>query len=532
MVVVYIFRIHFKLYVMKKSKILLLFTYVIVYCSSAFSQGTNDLQSHIEPNKSMGFIYWKPMEDAKYLVKYLSMNPDSTFSVVALKETTKNFLKLDKSVYGSNDGYYSISAHDIHNGSLIQEGDIYPYTVGGPNDVEKICDRDCSGSNYAYRLAIYEDQNTLSTYMRAEPAIKYYDYVLDVAVPYYFAISDQALTSLSSSHPWNLVSDYGPTGAPIYAYKRIQLTPSTPGGPYYNASGMIINDGWLIEKKANEFEHFITGITSAEPSLNQCDPNTVINTGGAWENYFNNYYDPNTLQQVPTSTPFAGGIVPSQLMCDRTPPAGSGSSPGDFLTNELISLTDLCWEEIISINPDSLNSINNLIDCLEGNPIGTTPGGGDLEITGIRFVPKGHNASTITVPISTGFDLDDINQLSAGLYETILFTNSETVLSFFTEIEINEQEVLADHIRVTLTPTIIQNNMLKFHVKSDITTEVNIQVYNLNGEMYQSENVSLDLSYDHFGQVEISGDVPYNQVRVKVTAEDGSFVEEIALKMN
>lgn len=504
--------------------------------------GTNTpLKSLIEPRESMGFICWNMVPSATYVVDYLTPDGMGGYTCLGSKQTKKNYMRLDKDKFLGQSSFYQISAYNNGNGQLIEEGEIQAYIDDIPNTY--YCHRDCNGPTYAYRLAIYEENyGQGNTFMIGEYAAEAYDAQNDIVVPYYQAISSEVYDQLPPNHPYKeAIGYFNGTGGveEVYLYKHVEITPSFAytSGPFVDVQGNVVDDGWLIEKKPDQFNHFVTALTTGNPSINQCDGQVSINTGGAWINYFNSYVDPNSLQQVDLNDvlPFTT-TVPEELVCDNTP-SGIPGPIDNSIEYDFVNIFDNCWAELLSIDivfgELDPSTIEAYINCLEGVNLGSNSQGGDILVTGVQFVPVGHGGSVVFVSADDEVSDTEIKKFKDGLYQINLFTNTASVVPLFSAIETKKNTLKRDDIKIALKPTVINNNLVKFDISTEKDMTVDILVYDIDGNVYHSESVLLSSSYDETREVQVNNsNLPQNQVRVKVTCDDGSFKEEIALKLN
>ena len=447
-------------------------------------------------------------------------------SCVAVKSTDKNYVKLDKSVYNGQNGYYSISAFNNGNGSLITTGPVVLYAPEGTEAAPLICEKKCNGSTYAWKLGIYESAPG-NTQMRLNSTLDYYDNVADIAVPFYQAIGDAQYNALDLiNHPWTEGTADGISGTGIlYNYKHILLTPNTPGGPFRDSQNNVINSGWLVEKKMDQFAYMATSVAVGNPSTStNCDPNLVVQSGGTWMSYYNTNVDQSSWLQVPASVePFAADI-PTQLECDVIGDVGGG---------------DEIFEEI-AVSPclSGSSSICDYLTCL-GIPDETSgcstagtgdPYGGVIVGYEIKYL----TANKKSIIGYTGEETPKkVGQLKDGLYEIIFFSAGKAFPIIFEQnsnLIIKEDREL---VQLTLTPTVVENNLLKFKINSEKNMNVNIKVRSLDGQTFHDENTTLSCSIDKDREVVINAsNLPQNQLRITLTFDDGSILQETALKMN
>ncbi|MBL4862258.1 MAG: hypothetical protein JKY09_04470 [Crocinitomicaceae bacterium] len=497
----------------------------------------NPLNSFIKPSESSGYICWNKVPNANYVVHYYVKDQSGTMVCIGTKTTDANYARLSKEVYAGQDSYYSISAYNTGNGSLIQTGDVQAYIVDGEHP-DILCERDCNGSTYAYNLKIYEKSDG-GTYMRLGPAIRDYDEVNDIVVPYYQAISASVYNQLLVSHPYRQSTGYfmGSNGyEPNYIYKHIQIDSDTPGGPFRDKQNNVVTDGWLVEKQMDQYAYMTGSSTTGHPNSDQCLDDVGINTGGSWTWFYNAYVDQSTWNQAPTSVePFALE-VPTQLVCDRTPPMGSGSgNDGGTLDPIFSNLFDDCWDMF------AVDAMQDMFDCIQGDPPPCYPG--DISpcpedtpepyITGFDIEPIDHSGTTVTGYFWDELSNGQVESLKDGLYRVRLYTNTSIVIPLVVEQRTASNIPDKEHVKLVLTPTVVDNNVVKFKVSTEKDMNVTIVVRDLNGNIYHSENTQLYKTHDETREVLVNaGSVPQNQLRVKVICEDGTSKEEIALKVN
>lgn len=500
--------------------------------TNSFSQNWGDnqpLKSIIEPYKSRGYINWNPVPNANYIVNIYSKDDNGVYSFIESNSTELTYARLNLNYLVQPNIFYTISVVNSVNGLIIQVGDYSP-VAPDYNPFIETCSIDCIGKSYAWTL--YLGQQVDGNWSITDPgkvflrdAYDYIDQSNGFYAPYYQAISITSYSALTISHPYKIITDNGIYGStPIYLYDHIQINSNTPGGPFYDRQGNLVTNGWLIEKKMDEYDYMRYDLTSLiNPSATFCDMN--LSGSGGWISTFNTYLDSTSTQQQPTSSPFVPiNQIPTTLWCDVA--IGSPNSPGDYLDpSEPYDYNDLvyCWMQSGNPVPASVIEVLNCIELLDG-------------FSGVEVIQ-------IDKPIQPiRWDFNDTNQqsdkikfseLGKGLYKILIFTTNGKVLPVIIEQKSEPGVIMKnrDFVKLRISPNQIQNDVLKFKVCSEKNLHATIRIHNLNGVQLFSESIQVSETSDFTREIPINAtDYLYNQIRVTIEFDDNSFLQETAIR--
>ncbi len=419
--------------------------------------GGRSLTSVIEPSHSRGYICWNSIPNVKYEVKLLQKDSLGNYYQVGQKTTTNNYARLLKENYTDTKGlYYSIVAYDANNGSIVQESDAQTYIIGGGNGYTELCTNTCNGSSYSWMLKISESDYG-NTRMSVHNGYQSINQELDIVIPFYQAFNTTSLSSYSPLHPYSIITDNGPTGAPIYLYKRIPINSNTPGGPFFDKNNNLVANGFLLEKKADQFELMISSLASGNPGNEMCLVNNITQ-GGAWMNWYNTYVDLNTLSQPSYEYSYFTINEPAGLECDN-----SSSSSNINNDNQIIENLAGCPFDSVPIS-----SYFNCVLCDDPNydpdPMLDVLPCPDI----IGFMVYQINQASDTIIIHSeneAIDISCLNNLTTGLYQFLIYKSNGSIIPLTFEQKINRNN-LKNYVNLTLRPTIITNNELKINISS------------------------------------------------------------------
>ncbi len=477
------------------------------------------LNSIINPSQSRGYIYWNSFEGAdQYLIRIYEVDEDKVYTTISETFTTKNYFSLGIDYLLDASKSYSISAYN--RGEFIEESDRTPFQNGaGPTE---ICSKKCNGSTYAYQLSYLESEVGIDK-LRLTPTYNIVDNVNGIYTPYYQAISDAVYSVMEAEgHPYTLLNGQG-----IYDYQHIHIDPSTPGGPFHDKDDNVVTNGWLVEKKMDQFSYMANNSTSSDPGINICDPTVPINWGGGMMAYYNAYQNPIAPANIPTNTlPFTV-ITPTSLTCDGIggytgPSVGSGLTPVENWSNGFVNCI---FVAVIDASNEELPA--NFDPCFESL---ISPGSG---VTGLLFEPLDPDLSNVIVTNDNGHYTVE-GELVVGLYNMHVFTDAGGVLS--TVGEVTEENLIAEPaptstaVDLSIAPNPILENMLIYSIASELETSVRITITNLNGEITFDSEESLSRESDLRMEMSVDPETyRYGQIVITLTFPDGSTIQEIGL---
>lgn len=415
---------------------------------------------------------------------------------------------------------YSISAYN--RGEFIEESDRTPFQNGaGPTE---ICSKKCNGSTYAYQLSYLESEVGIDK-LRLTPTYNIVDNVNGIYTPFYQAVSDDVYNAMvAEGHPYTLLNDQG-----IYDYQHIHIDLSTPGGPFHDKDNNVVNNGWLIEKKMDQFSYMNMGSTTSDPGIGICG--ATMTSGGGWLAFYNAYDDETLYEPLPSLAsvePFTNS-VPTSLQCNMIISGGWGDE------NDSIGVSSAAW--------------GGFVDCLEvdfaieeigdgGDPVDldhcfdniTSPGVG---ISGFVFEPLDENFEDVVFTNGDG-GYTIAGELVEGFYKIHVFNDHGGVFSTF--LEITEEDLIPEPaptstaVDLSIAPNPILENMLIYSISSELETSVRITITNLNGEITFDSEESLSRESDLRMEMSVDPETyRYGQIVITLTFPDGSTIQEIGL---
>jgi len=293
----------------------------VIFSSSVIAQNPQ-LNSKIDPLHSNGYMYWDDISTGDYLVEIEQEDINGILTPIKSFIIKDNWFKLDKEILNLPNAHITINTYE--NGVTTDYGDAIITVPPGHLPDSLLCSAICNGTNtsYAYKLNLWEDGNTGVRRMQFSGATNYYDPTTQEYVPFYQPIS-QSVWNQIASIPFPFHPYARPTGTQgIFAYKKIQITSSNPN-TYFDVMNNPVTDGYLVEKKTDEFRIFRGVSTTAEPSTNLCS--LPVNTSATWVDFFQLYHD--ETQVFPTNysdTLYFGN--PDELTCAQSTYT-EGSSP-------------------------------------------------------------------------------------------------------------------------------------------------------------------------------------------------------------
>lgn len=222
---------------------------------------------------------------------------------------------------------------------------------------------------------------------------------------------------------------------------------------------------------------------------------------------------------------FTGGNIPSEIGCIQA--YGVSDPDTDCCTsfeemNAFLDCIALVWWAEGMDAPTS----EPWFDCWQELDTGSDP------LIAFSIDPLDANDNTSVVATVDAFGNVDIIEKQgnpvSGLYNISLYTLSGRIIPTVYEHRIKSSKD-KDKVKLDLTPNPIVNNELKFKVSSELLKSAQLEVKTLNGTILHSEAVVLSEEFDLYRTIPIDANAPYNQLRVTLTFNDGSFIQETAL---
>lgn len=419
-----------------------------------FSQSTSSLNSVIEPSKSGGFACWNETPNATYIVRLMEKDKSGNFIQTGSFPTENNFARLSSVTSEGQGSYFSVAAYSNETGMLLEESDIQA-NIQDPSSAEIQCEVDCNGKTYAWTLEAMEVDGGPVNYVRLQNAWRVSDQATQTYTPYYQAISQFVYDQMSPTHPYKLQGSAGPGGI-TYLYDHIAINPATPGyGTFKDAQNNAVLDGYLIEKKMDQYA-FMTGTSTPEnPTPSLLCLNAGINSSGGWVDYYNTHIDQNTWGSPSNYPEIPNVIIPTQLGCNTTPSMGWADAPwtDDAIVGTVFDTGD----------GDPWTHMDVLFEILYGDPLienpdpdPTHPAHDYAEITGYQVEPVNKPGASISGIFKEYIsNRDAIVGLTEGLYRVILFTDNGIVFPFYFEQNAAVQGKSLESAQTPLSTTLI-----------------------------------------------------------------------------
>lgn len=113
-----------------------------------------------------------------------------------------------------------------------------------------------------------------------------------------------------------------------------------------------------------------------------------------------------------------------------------------------------------------------------------------------------------------------------GLYRVVAFMDSGRVAPTYLELG---NVVDYKDIHIDIYPNVIVGRTLKFNLRTDTDVEVDIMVQKLDGTTVYTETANLIGGNTVQRIINVTGDIPYNQLRVSVVLPNGTLIQSTAL---
>lgn len=510
-----------------------------------YSQSSIGLVSVISPAKYRGYLHWEGNGSAKYLVEILERNSVGNNVVLSSKIVETNYTKMDPLLFTMPNVSYKISGLD-NNNLVLSEGDVIPNELE-PNagGSYPLCKVKCNGRSYAWSMT--HTQKTESDFQGGQiPTTRFvqfwgtsnfHDEVNGIHVPYYQAFSSNAWVQLGTNNsPYRRSSTSSGVGIPQPLYARYPISSSLGGGPFYDKDNIQITDGYIIEKKLDQFQPYVGWNTD-----DAVDPGQIciapINGVASWTSFFNDNKEGT----------YGTGIVSdwtnyfpttSDVYCMPSNGSGGGSGVGshgnfEHSVADLMSYFDCI---LYSSNSPSGSPFNTLTLCTGDymSPLINN----DNPVTGVTFGSILNGSTDIQFANDNGrvklISDREAASITKGLYWCNIYTANEGLIPTVFEFESDMPAVQdRDLVKLEITPNPTSQGFLDFTVKTLEDLPVQVRVFNLMGELIYSASESLASEQDLNERIDISNlTIPFNQLRISLIFEDGTVIQETALTVN
>lgn len=495
-----------------------------ILLSAGTAVKAQQIEQFLNPATSRGYVMWEEIPSATfYKIKFFN-TLDSTETAVAEFNVTNNYRKFDPLLFHVPNLAYTISAYS--GGNLLTSTTtpvVFNAPVGGQTWGED-CYFVCNGRTYSWKLTAGGPVDNLSVVRLAlSSAYQYFDTVKGEAVPYWQAVSSTSYTALPSNHPYKQATT---SGEPLYQKKTIYANQIPSPNPYRDRWNNPVSDGYLIEKKLDEFTHLNGSITvgTAAPSTNIC----AVSSIDYWKNFYNQYVDLSTVNLPASVEPFAP-TVPVGVEClwtyDHTT-----VDPGDILDND--------WNEWVKELYKSIEDVETEISGGEGGYFGDfalllnsllEPAFSNDSIQGvtIRSIDT-KKASAAFKKNSRGLVLSDIKgKFDAGLYDIALWTSRGNVFPSVIEFSNTmERDLLKEEIGVVVYPNPIVKGALKFQTDAKQAVLARLLVADYLGNEVLDTEITIDEDITHFS-FDLTGLISSNYLVFNIIYPDGSVEQKL-----
>lgn len=516
----------------------------------------------VEANKSRGFTTWLPVTDAtSYSVEVYNKDRDGDLNLISTLSSEHNYIHMDPLLLTIPDIYFQIKA--LNNDRVMEVSDVNPnqMILGEAYDYDEMCRRTCDGKTVAWTMhslarrhytgQIDNNGNPVYTLgnkqLQLTTAYQYYDATSATYVPYWQAVSADVFGEMSTNplHPY-AQSTTG--GYSLYARRSISDYLS-PGVTFRDAQNNVVIDGWLIEKKLDQYDYMnmVWTYENADAGMDICsdavsdDP--VNGNIMPWVAFFNTYMNMDMINPpANVDQHFNNGVTPETIVCS---PAWTNSHdtgvPDEGWNNWFTNLYESVAEfeaELANYGmsgtgenlpvPFTWNHVTNYI-----NDFAAIVSEDGDHVTGIRI-------NSIT---DSRVEIDYVNRdgrfvvanssgdVSVGLYAITLYTSDgnaiPSVLEFTNKLAGAKQSEFA---KLTIAPSSVENKVLIATAEATQNAKAQIFVYDLLGEQIYTEAITLERGKAHETRVSIENvAMPMRQLRVSLVFRDGSVLQQPAL---
>ena len=468
----------------------------------------------LNPARSNGFAAWN--EDVVSSTLFVYEKVGSVYNLVTQTTTSNKYVRISPEYFNTPNYYYRIVGTRA-NSTTVETGYVPALPEGGSGYTE-LERKVCNGKWYAYEFAAFTLTGSNNVILRAESTNHFYDPNTLVWFPYFQAIDSATWSAIPSGHPYKAVS------GGVQQYRHINLASFAHEGGFFDRMNNPVANGWLVEKKFDEFIHFQTASTRPAASFPITFSPPMTGVGSSWVGFFNNYLDTNTFNGTPAVTVFAP-TIPAGLECVDAytlpdPVEDDDSNWNEWVTSYQEAVRDL--EAAIAFGGGAMATAE-LEDLIHTIFIDTTE---DVYTTGITF--KKHNADQYINLTRDGNELDVHSvgsSIPAGLYEVNVFSNKGIVVPLYMDIKYAVPfSPLKDYADLLITPNPIVSNDLTLRIRSSKPGPVTVRLYDINNNLLyrQSVPMSVEEIYKHFDITWYT--LPSNQIIVKVSFADGSYL--------
>lgn len=477
-------------------------------------QTNAQLELGIDPAKSNGYTTWKETMVSSTLSIYEKVG--SSYNLITSQTTTKDYIRIDPIYFNTPNYYYSIVGTRADN-STTSTG----YVPALPTNYEPgtpVGTKECNGESYAYEFYAFKDAGSENVRLKARSTDYYYNPSTLTWIPHFQPVSNSVWTAMPGTHPYKTAAY---KVVPIANY-LINLGDTVR---YFDKQNNRVTDGYLVEKRFDQFEKYHTATTPSTASFPYYSSPNLTGSGSSWVGFFNNYVDTSTYNTPSFS---ASNFVPTTvtgLECIESYTLPTDPGPGPVWVRWVDSLHKMIYDLETEIeNGFGSLGTSELEDLIHTIQIDSTD---SIYITGVTF--KKYNSDAYIKLIKNGNTLDVHSigsPISAGLYEVNVFSNTGKVIPLYIDVKYAiPTSPIKDYVTVSIAPNPIISNDLTLNIKNKKkgSIGVSVKLYDLTGHPLHTSSFKMTTK-EVTKHYDISSyTLPSNQIIVKVTFLDGSF---------
>lgn len=305
--------------------------------------------------------------------------------------------------------------------------------------------------------------------------------------------------------------------------------------PYRDKFNNPVSDGFLIEKKLDEFTHLNGSMTveTAVPNTDIC----AVNDINYWKNFFNQYVDLNPVNIPSSVEPFAY-TVPVGVECLETYDH-TGVTSGDVLDNdwnawvkELYESVDYTEEAIGSSSSSGHGKLFNELISQFNQLLNTSFSGDSVSFIVLESIDKRNFSEAIIKKDVNGYYL----LYSTGLFQKGLYNISfrsakgnvfPTVFKISSDLVVTQ---LKEDVDVIAYPNPIVNDQLNLKIDSKQALLARLLLSDNEGNLIINEEIKLKNGISNY-TYDLSSIKNSNYLVLNVVYPDGS-VDHLTLIKN
>ncbi|MNU60175.1 hypothetical protein D3C71_493580 [compost metagenome] len=482
-------------------------------------QTNAQLELNIDPAKSNGFTTWKETMVSSTLSIYEKVG--SSYNLITSQTTTKDYIRIDPVYFNTPNYYYRIVGTRADN-STTETGYVPALPVGGTGYIEYGA-KVCNGESYAYELLAFGNDASSNVRLKAQSTEYYYDPSNLTWIPYFQPVSNSVWTAMPGTHPYKTAAY---KVVPIANY-LIHLGDTVR---YFDKQNNPVIDGYLVEKRFDQFEKYHTASTRMTADFPYNTSPNLTGPGSSWVGFFNSYVDTLTYNTPSFS---AGNFVPTTvtgLECIESYTLPTDSGPGPIWVGWVDSMHKVIHDLEVEIeNGFGSLGTSELEDLIHTIHIDSTD---DIYVTGVTF--KKYNATPYINLVKNGNTLDVHSvgsSIPAGLYEVNVFSNIGKVIPLYIDVKYAIPfSPLKNYATVSIAPNPIISNDLTVNIKNKKTGNISVKLYDINGNLLHTNSFKMTQK-EVTKHYDISSyTLPSNQIIVKVSFLDGSFISVTGIR--